>query len=539
MEAKPKISRYLIIVVIALFAIFAIGIYCVLASESITKHAINAAIANFVPAEKISLKLDGLEGCLLEGIKINKIELKHIKPNFEAVVNNFEFKPSYEEVITNGNINISGEIGSVDASGVIKLSEKIASVPAFIGPICLAGLPGNFRIKNFNINNIKYSPCADKSMLLVSEGIKLSETSDDDRLDVKTELKLDWKNKPMAVAAFSGILDQKKNKLNGNIRLNAAKQLVISELSVSNSKKGIEVSGYLASQTVIDIMPLSQWLGYMWQSEYPYTFSGKIGCHGAWLYSNDNGFMANLKGSMDKLEGSLMGVFPGIFELNGDWKFFDGALNLKDNGSKLLGLPASLNGKIEGIDKAVRKFDLTLDYNSVALDKLTGSLPWVLKYSNGIPDLNGIATLSVKLLGSRPMINSRLDVLELNQPNIAPAAKVSGKAFYLLPETGNGSVNANFTAETGGTLPAFFKRFSNNMFSNEYRKGTNAIYKYSVNGSLDEGLKLKGNMMFGDEEAFETNGDIIYDRLNLKAQTKENRVYTVKSANPIDLLLMR
>ena len=305
MEAKQKISRNLIIVVIVLFTIFAGGIYCILASEGITKYAINTAIANFVPVEKISLKLDGLEGCLLEGIRINKLEIKHIKPNFEATINNFEFRPSYEDVLTKGKIFITGDIASVEASGVMKLSEKLASVPAFIGPICFAGLPGNIRIKNLNIHNIKYSPCVDKSLILESDSIKLSETSDVDRLDIKTELKVDWKNNPMAVAAFSGAFDQKKNKLNGNLKLNAAKQLIVTEISAYNGNKGIEVSGYLASQTMIDIMPLSQWLGYMWQEKYPYAFSGKIGCQGSWLFSNENGFMANLNGSIDKLEGTI------------------------------------------------------------------------------------------------------------------------------------------------------------------------------------------------------------------------------------------
>ncbi len=539
MEAKPKISRNLIIVVIALFSIFAGSIYCILASEGITKYAVNTAIANFIPAEKISLKIDGLEGCLLEGIKINKLEIKHIKPNFEATINKFEFSPSYEDILTKGKIFITGDISSVEASGVMKLSEKLASVPAFIGPICFAGLPGNVRIKNLNIHNIKYSPCADKSLLLESDSIKLSETSDDDRLDIKTELKLDWKNSPMAVAAFSGAFDQKKSKLNGNLKLNAAKQLIVTEISAYNGNKGLEVSGYLASQTTIDIMPLSQWLGYLWQEEYPYTFSGKIGCQGSWLFSNDSGFMANLNGSIDKFEGSWMGVISGLFELNSDWKLFDGALNLSDKGSKLLGLPASLNGKIDGVARVGRKFDITLDYNSVALDQLTTSLPWVLKYSNGIPDLNGIATLSVKLHGSRPMINSRIEMQDVSHPKTTPASKLSGKAFYLLPETGNGSVNANLSSETMGSLPAFFKKYCNNMFGSEIRKSQNVVYKYSINGPVDESLKIKGQMMADEDEVFQTNGDIIFNRLNVKAQTKENRVYMIKGANPIDFLLMR
>lgn len=539
MEVRPKISRYLIIFVIALFAILAAGIYGILASEDLTKYAINIAIANFVPAEELNLKLEEVEGCLLKGIKIKKCEIKHIKPNFEAVINDFEFNPSYLEVINKGKVMISGRIGSLDINGVIKLNEKVSAVPAFPGPICFSGLPGNVRVKDFEIARIRVSPCADKSIILESEGLKLSETSDPDKLDLKTEVKMDWKSKPLAVAKFSGTFDQRKIKLNGNLQLDAAKQVIVSELSISNEKKGLEISGYLASQTTINIMPLSQWLGYMWQTEYPYAFSGSIGCQGSWLYSCENGFMANLNGSLNKLEGSLMGVFSGLFELNGDWKLFNGTLSLTDKGSKLLGFPASLNGKIESVTKSNRKYDMVLDYDSVDMDKLTHSLPWMLRYSNGIPDLSGIATLSVKLHGNRPMINSRLEVQELNQPNISPVTKVSGKAFYLLPETGNGSVNANFTAEAEGALPAFFKRFSPSMYVNEYRRGQVVSFKYSLNGSLDETLKLKGQIAQGEGELFEASGDFIYDRFNLKAQTKENRVYTVRGADPIDLLLMR
>ena len=539
MEVKPKISRYLILVVILIFIFLATGIYALLSSEDLTRYAINTAIANFIPNEKVNLKFDKIEGCLLNGIKIENIEIKHVKPNFDAKIKKLYFQPVYDKLLNKGSVQIVGSIDSIDCIGVLKLPSLVASIPAFIGTECFAGLPNNLRIKSFDINNIKILPCGNNDLEIFSNSIVFKAKDNTDNLDVKAEFKVDWKSKSLARSLFDGVYDQRRNKLNGNIKLNAAKQVVASELSLAKGKKGLELSGYIASDTKLDLLPLSQWLGGFWQLDYPYGISGKLYCQGSWLYNSEVGFLGNLKGKYDKLDITFLGVFISLLELNGEWKLFDGNLSFNDSGSKLIGFPASLNGNIESVTSSKRKWNILFESNSISLGQLTSSLPWMVKYSNGIPDLDGIATISVNLLGNKPMINAKLDLENLCQvTKNQPISKISGKLLYSTPENGSGTINANFEALTDKGLPLFFKRFSGNFYETENYKINNS-YKYSVNGSLNDKLRLKGIVQYSDGRSFETNGEFISDRVFLDIAPDKNRVYRLYSADPIDLLLMR
>ena len=538
MEVKPKISRYLILFVLLIFTILAIGIYALLSSEELTKYAINTAIANFIPNEKANLKLDKIEGCLLSGIKIDNIQVKHVKPNFEAKIKDFYLKPLYEQVLKKGAVHIVGSVGSIECKGTLKLSPTIASVPAFIGTECFAGLPNNIRIKSFDINNIKIFPCGNSDLEVLSNSVTLKSVEASDNLDVKADVKVDWKSKPFAKALFGGVYDQRRNKLNGNIKLNVAKQVVVSELTLANGKKGLEVSGYIASDTIIDLQPLSQWLGGFWQLDYPYALSGKLYCYGSWLYNSDIGFLGNLNGRYEKLDISVMGVFFSLLELSGDWKLFDGNLSLNDKGSRLLGFPASLNGSIESVTTPTRKYNISFVSNSLPLDKLTASLPWMLKYSNGIPELGGLASISINLMGNKPTTNAKIELENLSQVSNS-ASKISGKALYVMPETGSGTINANFEVSTNNGLPVFFKRFYNNFYSIENNNKIKSSYRYSVNGSFNDKVILKGKLSLGEGKNFETNGELLDNKFNIGVITNENRVYKCYYADPIDLILMR
>ena len=539
MEVKPKISRYLIIVVLLIFTILGIGIYYILSSEELTKYAINSTVANFISNEKVNVNLDKIEGCLLNGIRISQIEIKHVRPNFEAKIKDFNFKPVYTHLLNKGAVHIIGSIESFDCTGTFKIPPQTASIPAFIGTECFSGLPNNIKISSFDIKNISIKPYSDADFHIFSNLISIKAGNDFDNLDVTADLKADWKSKPLAKAVYKGIWGQKKNKLNGNLKLNIAKQLIVSELSLAKGKKGIELSGYIASDTQIDLLPLSQWLGCLWQLDYPYGISGKLYCQGSWLYNSEIGFLGNLKGKYDKLDISFIGIFISLLELNGSWKLFDGNLTFNDNGSRLIGFPASLNGSIESVTSSKRKWNLSFESNSLPLGKLTSSLPWMVKYSNGIPDLDGVATISVNLLGNKPQINAKLDLENLCQiSKVDPISKISGKLLYSTPENGSGTINANFEALTEKGLPQFFKRFPGNFYETENSKISNS-FKYSVNGSLNDKIKLKGIIQCSDGRNFETNGELILDKFFLNIVSNKNRVYRLNSADPTDLLLMR
>ncbi len=539
MEVKPKISRNLILVVILIFSLLTAIIYFLLSSEKLTKFAVFYAVSNFISNESLNIDLGEVEGCLLSEIKINQIDIRHVKPNFEAKIKEFRFKPDYSKVLHKGAVQIVGSISSVDCTGGAKIPAKIASIPAFIGIECFSGIPNNIRISSFDINKIKIKPYNDGDLLIQSDHIDLKGDKDSDNINTNADLKVDWKSKPLAKALFKGVWSQKKNKLNGKININIAKQVISSELSFGKGKKGVEVSGYIASDTQIDLLPLSQWLGSLWQIDYPYGLSGKLYCQGSWLYNSEIGFLGNLNGKYDKLDISVIGIFLSLLELNGEWKLFDGNLTFNDNGSKLIGFPASLNGNIESVTSSKRRWNLLFESNSIPLDQLTSSLPWMVKYSNGIPDLNGIATISVNLLGNKPMINAKLDLEDLCQiSKVEPISKVSGRLLYVTPETGSGTINANFEASTDNGLPQFFKKFSGNFYEQENSKQKNS-YKYSVNGSLNDKIKLKGIVKNLDGKSFETNGEMIGDKFFLDIPSNNNRVYRLNSADPIDLLLMR
>ena len=83
-------------------------------------------------------------------------------------------------------------------------------------------------------------------------------------------------------------------------------------------------------------------------------------------------------------------------------------LSLNDKGSRLMGFPASLNGSIESVTTPTRKYNISFVSNSLPLGKLTASLPWMLKYSNGIPELDGLASISINLMGNKPTTNAKI-----------------------------------------------------------------------------------------------------------------------------------
>ena len=295
MEVKPKTSRNLILVVILIFSILGGITYSLLSSEKLFSGLLYFAIEKFVANERLSIDFRNVEGCLLTEIKIDRVDVKHVKPNFDARIKDITIKPVYSQLLNNGTVQFVGNVGSVDWTGSYKLPAEAASIPAFIGTECFAGMPNNIRISSFDINNIKIKPYTDADFMIYSEHITLKGGKDPDNLDVSADFKADWKSKPLVKALFEGILSQKKNKLNGKIKLNIAKQVVSSELTLGKGKKGMEVSGYIASDTQIDLLPLSQWLGVLWQIDYPYGVSGKLYCQGSWLYNSEIGFLGNFR----------------------------------------------------------------------------------------------------------------------------------------------------------------------------------------------------------------------------------------------------
>ena len=540
MEAKPKISRYLIIVVLVIFSLLSLGIYGLLSSEDLTKYAITTAIEKFIPPENLNIRIDKIEGCLLEGIKIEKLYIRHIKPNFEVTVDGVYLKPLYNNVLNSGEVNLIANIDNIEWLGGIKLTQNIASIPAFIGYECFAGLPSNIKIQNFCIKKLNVFPYDSKELEVNSENINFKYVTNKDFLDVKADFNVLWKKKKLAKAIFDGNLEQKRNKLSGNLNIDIAKQKINSEITLNNSKKGLEINGYIASDTFIDLQPLSQWLGYLWQKDYPYAISGKIYCQGSWFYNTEIGLLGNLNGEYKKVEASLIGLFFTLFELNGKWKFFDNSLNITDTGSKIVGVPAELNGKIESVTNYDRKWNISLVSNSIQLEKLTSSIPWVIKYSQGIPDLIGVATFSANLLGNRPMISAKAEFMNLAQlSNNNQTTRINGKAYYSLPEIGSGTFNSNFVALSEKGLPLFFKRFPKNFYEIENTHKPETCFTYSLNGSLDEIIKLKGSLKIGDTKVYETSGEIIEELINLRIFAKENRIYNLKAVDPIDLFLMR
>ena len=539
MLAKQNISRYLLFCVASLFVLLGAGIYFLLTSEKMTSWLVAEAISRFVNNSKLHVETAGINGSLLTGIDTDFIKIKHVMPNLEARINKFSLGFSYDN-IKKGIVGISASIDSIEAIGQFRLNPAVASVPEFIGPICMAAMPSNLQFQKIDVGKVCVYPYPDKSLKLYSSKIALK-TNVGNIASVTVEVNADWKQKPFAKAVFDGSFDNAKNKISGFVKLDIAKQHIESELSIVNGKKNTEFSGYLASATVIDLLPLSQWLGGMWQIDYPYAVSGRLTGEGSWLYNDSVGFMGNLTGRYQKLDVSFVGGLFSILELNGEWKLFDGALALNDSGSRLAGFPATLNGKIEEIATKNRKWNLCFNCDDLQLEKVTMALPWVIKYSNGIPDLTGGVSVSSEFVGNRPMINAKVVLKDLKQLDAGKnLTGTSGKLNYILSETGSANVNGQLAVGSKSCMPVFFKRFSNGrLFASENLNGIANNYLYTISGSTDTKLKLNGSLKTVDNTIFETVGELIDGRLYLKANKKENRVYELNAADPVDLLLMR
>lgn len=540
MGTKSNISRNLIIVVIVLF-LFSIGlIYWILSSATVAEFGIRESIARFVNSDGLQISIGKIKGCFLDGLEIDKVELKSVKPYCEASVNNIAVGLNLDN-IKKGLVGLDINISKVECLGHIKLSPTVASAPAFIGPICLAALPGNLRIDEFSINSVRLLPFNDDKFIIDSSLFKLKGNESMDSASMTVGLNASWKGKPIAKLDFSGKLEQHNGKIDGLLALDCAKQHIESELTITNGKKGVEYSGYIASSTILDLLPISQWLGYLWQVDYPYALSGKISACGSWLYNNEVGFLGNLKGNYNDIALSLLGAFYEIAKFNGEWRVFDGSVEFTDNKSFFMGFPASLNGKIESFLLPGRKFDISFLSKEMDLEVWVKSLPWVLKYTYGIPDLSGSLDISVLLSGNRPVFNLKTDLKNVSQidEKIKPIVGVTGKATYTLPETGSDTVNIKMLAESRFGMPSFFKRFTNGLFASENKRNLPASYDYRINGSTDGVMKLNGKYYIDGSEAFETNGSVVDGRVFIKTNLKENRTCDLHDADPIDLLLMR
>ena len=88
MESKSNISRNLIIVVIVLFLLSIGLIYWILSSATVAEFGIRESIARFVNSDGLQISIGKIKGCFLEGLEIDRVELKSVKPYCEASVNN-------------------------------------------------------------------------------------------------------------------------------------------------------------------------------------------------------------------------------------------------------------------------------------------------------------------------------------------------------------------------------------------------------------------------------------------------------------------
>ena len=137
------------------------------------------------------------------------------------------------------------------------------------------------------------------------------------------------------------------------------------------------------------------------------------------------------------------------------------------------------------------------------------------------------------------MVNAKAELANLSQiSNNNSDVKVNGRAFYILPEVGSGTINANFDATSNNGLPLFFRRFNKNFYVLENKKGSKTDFKYSINGSFEENLKIKGSLK-SEEKNYETLGNLIDNKLFLRLETSDNSLYNLNSVDFIDLLLMR
>ncbi len=543
-ETSPSLSRRVLKIVFLLVGLSVVTLVFLARSESIARKAFIIAVDRAGIDGQLKLEHAGFSGSIVDGISLESLRLIKRKPPIEAELASISLKINFERLFAAGVISLSGQIGQVSVDGMAAPPLILERIPAWNGIACFAGIPANIELASFSVGVVTLKPWANSHALVRVNGLNVRPGSSSGDHQVGARAEISWKNRQIASATVSGMLKQKQQRLDGSLSLCFAGQRLNSELCVTQKRRKVELSGYIAS-AAIDLARLSLWLSPVWQESFPFGFDGHLDGSGSWLFNDEVGFLGNLTGKYEKLRVVALGLYFPVFEFNGNWKFFDGNLNLNDSGSLFAGFPATLGGQIEGVAKSSRKWGLNFNCSSVDFSELAGRLPWGLKYSLKLPDLVGTAAMSVTLTGSRvPDVAGKatLDSLKIGKGN--EERLLAGRVDYQQTGLATGSIEMNFVVSSERSVLPIFKRFKgrgSSLYTGFASYGLPQTLTWNLKGAPDHDQKFFGRLAAGDKHlaSFEGTWHSGLGHLRTSEAAPESAGYRSDSVPYLDLFLAR
>ncbi len=502
------IFRRTLVVVFMLLAISAVGALWAVNSTWLAQKAVSMAVARINSSEKSQLEVTGFTGTVGSGIKIDQVKLKQAKPPFFVSADKIALSIDFLS-IGKGTPIFTGSIDSISAQGMANSPVSSSSIPAYRGLQCFLGGIGNIRPASFSIGTIRFNPWSDTELVFVGENIQLQSPDENGSQKVFLALSGEFRSRKILAGQFDGSLHKGFSKLTGNLDVNFAGQKIVSEINLSPDRGHYKVGGFIASAS-LNITELSQWLIPIWQDAFPFGFDGSISGSGSWHYSRELGFFGNLAGEAANLRMVALGLFISVFEINCSWKYFDGSLSLADSGSLFMGFPAEIGGKIEAAFEPSRKWGIDFSCSTIDFAKLTEGLPWGVKYTMALPPLEGLATFSLKLRGSRPEVASSLFTDRLVAGAISEQRDIAGSVNYDLGSGGPGKFRIAMKSVVLRNPPPLWQRYrgrGGSLAVVAALKPGPYVFEYSFDGLDSSNLQLQGVFYRNGEKVGSARGN--------------------------------
>jgi hypothetical protein len=506
-------------------------------SETAAQKAVDWYIANHAGGSGIRIELAGFSGSLAKGFKFSKLGISQLNPPLQLQVFDASARADFSRILTGSKLLLSLELARLDLVGMTASPIASSSVPDYHSFACFAGMPVNIEIASLAIGHATLKPFHDFPLQIDIASFSLQPGNGSGCSLLQADFTADLREKTVGKGRFNGVAKQQQQKVEGSLELQMFGQKILTELSLAQRRGCPEVSGYISS-TTLDIAKISHWLIPLWQETFPFGFDGSVDCSGSWLFNREIGFLGNLSGRCNNLRMVAQGLFITLFELNGNWKLFDGNFSFSDDGSLFFGFPASLSGKVETVLQPSRKWDMDFSCMTIDFSRLTTDLPWGVKYGMALPPLSGGATFSVQLRGARPEISARLNTDDLIAGKKSEKRSVTGAITYHLGPEGPGNLGIDMTCLSEHRPPPIFTRFKNgagrldNYISDWHGP---YIWRYSLQGSDSANLSFKGALS-ANERNIDTNGHW-HDGMGTIQTFLDQNLFVAGNIQVLDLLL--
>jgi hypothetical protein len=494
---KIFLTVFALVLVSALVLIWAVN------SEQAVKSGMSYLIAQ---AEKNSFKISfaGLAGSIKNGVTIEEVNVKNAAIGLFITANEIKIDFFLSKLLQFSRLPVEVRCKSIELSGAVT-PDWLDELPPFPQVACASLLPANILLNKVSIKEVIYKPFHSDLLAFTASDLLLQKPDHEKKQAINVEYDGRFKDKKFLSGSFLGTMTDRARKLEGRLKACFAGQNVEAELALTNKKRQYEFSGHLIDAT-LDLAILSRWLLPLWQDQFPFGFDGKISAAGSWVYSNKIGFLGNFKGQFSKLRMVAQGLFITIFELNGNWKLFDGNLAIEDSGSSFVGFDASLHGGIENLLEHEPRFNINLNAPEIDMAAFYEQLPWGLKYTMTLPAMSGSSAFDLSVRGPEPEVRAGLQSSNLKVGNQKAQHNLNAdlQFNYSVSRQQSWQLFLNYNFLKG--VPAFFSRFTHkeNNAQNVFRKVS--LLKLKAEGPALPNLKIEGSSFMQNEELFSLAG---------------------------------